>query len=219
MTKLIVRFLAWVGLKQAMQDHVFNHKSYKENMSLAFTDSQGKKYFSFNQMEQMPLAMLEKLTELQEQMRCKVPGKDLDKWIECVEKAINAPKPKMSDIGYWVGVLKDRRTNLFEPTILMEIMALLYVREDENPCVYNAALHKEKFEMLWKDSKEGGKLYDFFQQAGLSDYMPLGEVTPLNWQEYLKEAMEKIEKFNSAVSRISTSVSALRELESSSEKT
>lgn len=219
---LLINYLAKVGFKDAIQDYCYSHqsKSYKENMTFVFTDSLNRKYFYFPDLKKMPLPLLEKLNELQEQLNAKIPGRDLDSWIKKVEEALNGrSETKITDVGYWLGVLKERRSILFDPTILMEIAALLYIREDENPCVYNKELHKEKFELLWKDSQEGNKLYDFFQQAGLKGYIPSENITQENWQEYLTQVMEKIKEFNSAVTRISMLGSELDELESSLKKT
>lgn len=207
MKQTIINLLARIGFKKAIHQYCFAHqsKTYKENLEFAFTDSLNRKYFYFPDLKKMPLALLEKLNELQEQLNSKIPGRDLDAWIVCIEKALNSNSPnKITDAGYWLGVLKDRRSVLFDPTLLTEIAALLYIREDENPCEYRKELHKEKFEMLWKDSQQGAKLYDFFQQAGLKGYLPSASITPVNYQEYLQDSMAKIEKFNSAVMRIST---------------
>ena len=217
-----INILAELGFKQAIQNYVFKHQSkrYQDNMVLAFVDSKGRKYCSIPNMNCLPMPLLEKLNELQEQLRCKLPSRDLDSWVEAVEKVLNGnSRSKVTDFGYWLGVLKDRRTILFDPTLLMEIAALLYIREDENPAVYNAQIHKEKFQMLWDDSQKGGKLYDFFQQAGLSSYIPSQKITQENWQQSLEEIMEKVEKFNSALMRTSTLGLELGELAKNSEKT
>jgi hypothetical protein len=207
MPHLIIRLLAHIGFKAAIQQYVYNHqgKSYKSNMEFAFIDSSGRKYYYFPDLKKLPLPLLEKLNELQEQLGCKIPGRDLDAWVAKVEEVLNCKNPKLTDVGYWLGVLKERRSILFEPTVLTEIAALLYIREDENPAAYNQALHKEKFEMLWHDSQKGAKLYDFFQQAGLSSYIPSENITAANWSEYLNLIAEKVKQFNSAVSLISTS--------------
>lgn len=210
MTSALIRLLAFIGFKQAIHNYVYNHqgKSYKDNLEFAFIDSGGRKYYYFPDLKKLPLPLLEKLNELQEQMGCKLPGRDLDAWTAKVEEELNSKNPKLTVVAYWLGVLKERRNILFEPTVLTEIAALLYIREDENPAVYNAALHKEKFDMLWADSKKGAKLYDFFQQAGLSRYIPSENITAANWNEYLTQIAEKVQKFNSAITAISASLSA-----------
>jgi hypothetical protein len=223
MTKHLIAFLAFIGFRKAINEYALSHKSggYKEHLVYAFSDSNGRRYFRFDNMKNMPLALLEKLNELQDQMTCKMPSKDLDRWVECVENVLNNDKNKnkVTDFGYWLGQLKERRTVLFEPTVLTEIAALLYIREDENPCFYNSDLHKEKFEMIWKDSREGGLLYDFFQQSGLSAYIPSGTITKENWSQYLEDTMKKVNTFGLLLSRNLASRQEIERLAQSSEQT
>lgn len=222
MTQLIINLLARVGFKQAIHRYCFEHQSntYHQNMQVAFVDSQNRKYFYFPDLKQLPLPLLEKLNELQEQLNCKLPGRDLDAWLAKIEEVLNSNSPnKLTELGYWLGVLKDRKAILFEPTVLTEIAALLYIREDENPAVYNEQVHKEKFNLLWADSRKGGALYDFFRQAGLSRYIPSQSITAENWQPSLTEIMQKIDRFNLLVTQISTSVSEYEGLQSSLTKT
>lgn len=219
MKKGFISLLAKIGFRDAINKIAYEHqsKTYKDNLKYAFKDSLGRSYFYFPKMEDIPLTIFEKLNELQEQMRCKIPSKDLDIWIKKVKEVLNGnSKTKVTDFGYWLGVLEERRSILFEPMILTEIAALLYIREDENPCIYNEELHKEKFQMLWNDSREGAFLYDFFLNAGLSGYIPSGSVTRENWIQFLEEASEKMMKFKSAVTRISTLESEFKRLDSNS---
>lgn len=223
MSKLFIRLLASIGFAKAINEYALSHKSgtYKEHLVYAFTDSKGRRYFKFDNLKNMPLALLEKLNELQEQMTCKVPARDLDGWVECVEKVLNdeKKKDKITAVGYWIGVLKERRSVLFEPTILTEIAALLYIREDENPCFYNSDLHKEKFEMIWNDSREGALLYDFFQQSGLNGYIPSGDITKENWNTYLEQVTQKVKRFGLLLSQNLASRQELEKLLKSSEQT
>jgi len=220
MTGAIIRLLSKIGFKQAIHDFVYKHQSsdYKEHMQFAFIDSGGRKYYYFPDLKKLPLPLLEKLTELQEQLRAKIPGDDLDRWIQAVEKCLNNGG-KMTDVGYWLGVMKDRRSILFDPSILTEIAALLYIREDENANVYNREIHKQKFEMIWESAKDGNSLYDFFHKAGLSSYIPSQSISGENWMTYLEDFNQKAQKFNSAISRILKSALESGALTNSSQKT
>jgi hypothetical protein len=156
---------------------------------------------------------------LQEQLRCKLPSSDLDRWIEAVEKVLNNGG-KMTEVGYWLGVMKDRRSILLDVSVLTEIAALLYLREDENQLTYNREIHKEKFEMIWNmGRKEGTALYDFFGKAGLNAYIPSQSITRENWNQYLEQFNLKAQAFNIAVSRILMSESVLKDVVSNSRKT
>ena len=197
-------------------------KSYKEHMEYAFTDSNGKRYFYYPDIKKPPLPLFEKLNELQAQLQARTPGPDLDGWLKALETLLNSDSSKntiRTEAGYLVGMMKERRTLLFEPTILLEITALLYIREDEDPSTYNVELHKEKVQQIIKDSKEGELLYGFFQHAGLSRYIPSQVITADNWSEYFQTMTLKVEEFNQQVMRTTALFSDAEEFMSSSEKT
>lgn len=218
MKTAIINILAKIGYAKAIQEYQFRNqgKPFKENLEPSFIDSKGQQYYSFHSLNDMPLALLEKLNELQEQAKAKIPGADLDAWIAKVEEVLNSESSnRLTTAAHWLEALKDRRTVLFEPTVLMEIATLLNIREDENPCVYNAALHQEKFKQITSDALKGGALYDFFVQAGLKQYGYSDAITRENLKESLSVVMKKVNEFNSALSRISTLQLLLDESESS----
>jgi len=205
MHKFIINLLSKLGYKQAILAWAFenNYKSPRDNMSFGFTDAKGRNYYYFTDPKNMPLVMSEKMDELFNQLNSKMPSHDLDKWIESFELAINDEKKKfkLSDVGYWLGVLKERRAMTLEIGVLTEIAALMYIREDENPTAYNEAIHKEKYDMIVADTKEGARLYDFFQSSGLGQYIPTASVARENWMQFTMGYKEKVEAFNAALTR------------------
>lgn len=204
---IAIEGIAKIGGKQAIHDFVLKHQSisYKANLVYAFTDSKKRKYYYFPDLMHMPLALFEKLGELQEQLAARLPAKDLDALLDAMEKTVNDErnKKKFTELGYFIGAAKEIRTITHNPTILTEMAALLYIREDEDPTHYNEHLHKEKFDQIWNDSKEGALLYDFFVQTGLKAYMPFNVTTTADWQKYLAESMVKIKRFKEAVTQTS----------------
>jgi hypothetical protein len=215
MTSTLIKFLAWAGLDKAMAEYAFSHqsKSYREYLEFAFTDSKGRKYYKFNDLKNMPLSMLEQLTILQLEVEGRIKGTDLDEWIKrCKEIASSGSKTAVADIGHMLGALEDRRGVLIEPVLLMEIAALLYVREDEDPTIYNKDLHKEKFKQFTDDCAKPGGLYDFFLNAGLARYMPSVSFTPIEWELFLKNQMAQIKAFKDCIGRIGGSESRLKSM-------
>lgn len=218
----LISILARIGFKQQIQDYAYKSQSkvYKDRMEFAFVDGEGRQYFYFPNLDHMPLCRLEVLNTLQDNLRSRIPGKDLDLWISKCEEVLNSnSQTKITDFGYWIGALKHRREVLFDPTILMEIASLLYIREDENPGIYIKEIHREKFQLFWNEMKEGGRMYDFFQQAGLRDYIPSSVGSAISFQESLEKITLKMEEFNTAVTLISTQRSEADKLLSSSMKT
>ncbi|HWB64862.1 MAG TPA: hypothetical protein VG603_15200 [Chitinophagales bacterium] len=206
MSKLFIRFLAFIGFKKAINDYVYAHqsKTYREYLEFAFVDSKGKKYYRFNDLKNMPLALLEQLTILQLEIESRIKGPDLDEWIaHCKSIVSSGSKTAIADIGHMLGALEERRTVLLDPVLLMEVAALLYIREDEEPTSYNKDLHREKFIQFNEDKKD--VLYDFFVSAGLSRYIPSASFTPQSWNQFLKNQQQQIKMFNDLLGRLSIS--------------
>ena len=206
MNKLFIRLLAAIGFKKAISDYVFNaqSKTYREYLEFAFADNRGRKYYRFNDLKNMPLALLEQLTILQLEVESRIKGADLDEWIAHCKCIVSAgSKTAVADIGHMLGALEERRTVLLDPTLMLEIAALLYIREDEDPTVYNKDLHSEKFKQF-NEEKAGG-LYDFFLSAGLSRYLPSADFMPLEWEKFLKNQVTQIDRFNELLGKIGIS--------------
>jgi hypothetical protein len=206
---LLIRFLALIGFKKAIADYVFSSqsKTYREYLEFAFVDSKGRKYYRFNDLKNMPLALLEQLNILQLEVESRIKGSDLDKWIDSCKKIVSSgSKTSVADIGHMLGALEERRTLLLDPRLLMEISALLYIREDEDPTTYNKDLHREKYLQFNDDKKD--VLFDFFHSAGLSRYLPSASFTPTEWTTYLMNQQEQITQFNQLITKIGSLSSA-----------
>ena len=207
--KFFVRFLAFIGLKKAISDYVFQSqsKTYKEYLEFVFADSKGQKYYRFNDLKNMPLALLEQLTILQMEMESRIKSTDLDQWItHCKTIISSGSKTSVADIGHMLGALEERRTLLMDPVLMMEIAALLYIREDEDPTTYNKDLHREKFLQLSDDKKT--TLFDFFVSAGLSRYLPSVSFTAQDWTTFLTNQERQIKAFSELIGKIGTLKSA-----------
>lgn len=200
---LLIRLLAFIGFKKAITDYVFSaqSKTYRAYLEFAFADSKGNRYYQFNDLKNMPLALLEQLNILQLEIESRIKGNDLDEWIAACKKIISSgSKTSVADIGHMLGALEERRTLLMDPRLLMEIAALLYIREDEDPTVYNKDLHREKYLQFEADKKD--VLFDFFVSAGLSRYLPSAGFMPTEWDKYLKNQLVQIEAFSALVGKI-----------------
>lgn len=222
MKQRIIRFLAKHGYQKEILQAAYEMQSVNhfEKMQFAFFDSLGRRYYRYKKMEDIPLQIMEKLTEMQEELACKIPGRDLDIWLDKCESVLNSDsKTRITEMGHLFELLKNRRKVLLQPNVLMGIAALLTIREDEKPGVYNEEIHKEKFELFTKECKQSGVLRDFFQAAGLGSYLPSGSITDQDWTQLLAQSQRTIEEFTSAVTQISTSRQKLADLANSSTAT
>ena len=206
MTNLIIRLLANLGFKKAITEYVFNaqSKTYREYLEFAFADTKGRKYYRFNDLKNMPLALLEQLTILQLEVESRIKGADLDEWIaHCKRIVSSGSRTAVADVGHMLGALEERRTILLDPTLMLEMAALLYIREDEDPTQYSKDLHAEKFKQF-NEEKAGG-LYDFFLSAGLSRYLPSAGFTPIEWEKFLENQTNQIDRFSALLGQIGIS--------------
>jgi len=210
MRLIIIQILCVLGFKKAIQDYAYQHQSkeYKQHMTFAFVDSKGRKYFYFKDLKYMPLAMLEQVEELQAQIGMKIKQKDLDEWCAAMQSLLNGNSPnKITEAGYLLGALQERRQLLADPVLLMHLACTLYVREDEmmnGVYTYSEELHSEKVAQLTEDKKSGGALFDFFAQAGLTGYLPSASFTAPDFEKFCNSMTKQMAAFNNLLGEIST---------------
>lgn len=217
MNNFIIKNLCYFpSFRKAVIEFAFNSqsKSYKENLQVAFYDSNMLRYYTFIDFKKMPLKRLEMITKMQEVVRegmKRNSGGYLKEWIETAELAIEKSKTPKVDFGRLLHSLKER-SKLFDEDLLIELLAVSYIREDENPAEYSEVLHQEKITQFKKDlrSKAGG-LFDFFTQAGLKDFLPSGVTTAIDYEEFTKSSKTKIEKMVSELQKTSLLLQGLKE--------
>jgi hypothetical protein len=184
---IIARFFYWL-FKSQIKKIQFSEQSKKvgfEKLAFVFTDSNGKDYYRYTN----DLEILE--------IESGLSGNELERIINAIDAAINEKdkkgmmSPNIGKIGFLIQEIKNRKEILIHPELLFEAVAILYIREDEDPAIVDREILKEKIEQLKKDSVEG--LYDFFYTSGLSTYIPFLEKSPEEWMGYYEEGKAKLE--------------------------
>lgn len=157
--------------------HAFNNQSISRDAQFAkmhavFVDSEGRKYFSYLSMDDCPLPRYEQLQITLQELDNRISYTDLDLFADTILKIANDEKrkTKVTDLGSMALALKKRRELLYEPELMFKMCSILYIREDQDPAVWDEDLEKGKIEQFKKDSRAG--LYDFFYSAGLRNYLP-----------------------------------------------
>ena len=171
MTSTLIRNLAFFpSFKRAIIDYAFGtqSKNYRENLEVAFYDSNRVVYYRYSDYKKMPIKRLEQITKMQEVIKegmKRGKGTYLAEWIETGKLTIEKSKSPKADFAKLLYALEER-SKLFDENLLIELAALTYIREDENPNEFSEAMHQEKINQIKKDLKsKAGGLYDFFQQA------------------------------------------------------
>lgn len=172
---------------------------YKPNdfskLSLTFKDSKGKEYYGFNDPMDFPIARLEQLYTHVDELKACMPGDDHDLFHDAREEALNREvdgelKPDIAMMGYLQIEEKKRRKYLLHPEIILDLLACIAIRSDEDLAVFDMEIHNQKKEQLREDSK--GHLFFFVKKAGLNQYLPFLKVSETELKEYLNVSVSRL---------------------------
>ena len=166
------------------------------DMEMAFTDSEGDRYYKYIRDMDIPIIRMTHLQVYLQEMGAGLDRNEIDIFVDAMDKALTREvegkmSPDIGLIGFLVKEMKDRRTVLVHEDILFGMVSCLYIREDQNPAVWDAEIEEQKITQFKKDSKGG--LYDFFYGAGLSKYMPYFEKLKDDLPLFLRKAKRKVE--------------------------
>lgn len=147
----------------------------KTMLAWSFIDSEGNRYYRWVDDFDIPIIRKGHIQKCLSELECGISLEFLSLVISKIEEALTRTvkgqmRPDIAMIGHLCAEVKNRQQYLFPGDILFDLVAAVYVREDENPADMDMDLHKRKAEQFKKDSKAG--LKDFFYNAGLKKYLP-----------------------------------------------
>jgi hypothetical protein len=193
----MIRILYWLFKTQFLKLYFLDQSKRKgfEVMKKVFVDSNGKSYYTpVNDMD-LPIQRTRDLETKLMRLRAGLSDENLDLFFTAMEKALGqGKKPDVAMIGHLIIEMRKRKELLLHPDLMFDIVALRYIREDEDPSIVDLEIHKQKVTQFIQDSKAG--LYDFFYQSGLATYIPYLTKLESEWEEYWEESKMKIEAMN-----------------------
>jgi hypothetical protein len=148
-----------------------------EKLEYKFTDSNGAHYYAHKDLFDIPLERFGKLNEYVLQLQRQLSNAELEGFIEAIEKKVkealhdkeNYYKP-LAKISVLLEEMNTRKDNILHSELMYDVASVCYVREDESPVKFDAEIHSEKVRLFRKDNID--KEYDFFVDAGLTEYLP-----------------------------------------------
>lgn len=177
-------------------------------LEFVFVDSNGKRYFRYMNDMDAPIPRLKAFQMKFKELEAGIDRDTLGMLIDALEKALKEKDskghmvPNIAMIGHLITELKNRTENLIDPLIMMEMVAYLYTREDENPEVIDEDIHSQKVEQFTKDAKTG--LHSFFVTAGLSKYMPFLGQSGVDWETAFRQMRAEAEALKQQIALYST---------------
>lgn len=181
----------------------FNSQSKPVDKSLlefCFIDSNGYKYYRYSDDFEIPISRKGHFEKCFLELESCLSGSELQLLLDAMEKALAEKdrqgnmKPNIALMGHLVTEIKNRKQLLLHPDIMMDMVACLYIREDENPATIDLEIHTYKVEQFKADSRGG--LYDFFYSAGLSKYLPYLEKSAEDWGAIFEYSRARITAMN-----------------------
>lgn len=157
-----------------------------DKLEMAFVDSEGRKYFKYMNDMDAPLTRLKAFEMKIKELQAGLSRDNLTMIIDAMEAALKEKDPRgnmqpnIAMIGHLVTEMKNRKENLIDPEIMFEMVAYLYIREDETPTKIDDDIHSQKIAQFKKDSETG--LHDFFVTAGLRQYLPFLGQSGVDWE-------------------------------------
>jgi len=195
---------------RAKVNKLWKHKADPlKGTDFAFVDLQGRKYYRY--VDDMDIPVIRKgriqlfLTELSRGLDGKETAMFLDNMESQLEAALSQPKnvanvsKYLASLMHLVGEMKLRKDNILHPTLLMDMAAILYIREDENPFEFDQALHNKKVETFTSDVSTRLGLYHFFVLARLDAYIPYLPELKQDFKGFYQYLVTKIEAENLAL--------------------
>jgi hypothetical protein len=166
-----------------------------ENLEMKFIDSNGKKYYSFSNDDDIPLLRKGRLETHLKELQMGLSSGNIDEILNYMERALNkGQSPDIAKIGHAIVEIRNRKNLLIHPEIMFNLVSVLYIREDETPGKIDEEIHAQKVDQFKKDSQGG--LYDFFYNSGLSVYIPYIESLKNDWMEFWEAQKARVEAFS-----------------------
>jgi len=169
--------IKWFKKKPKLAKHPdFSKMEYK------FTDSQGRRYYSYLNDYDIPIKRYGQFKRFLMELANGMARDEVKLFIDAMKSALNKTPIDIAQIGFVLNEMELRNDILFHEEIMFNMVATLYIREDQHPGEWDEETEQVKAQYLKIEAQ--GKLYDFFVTASLGKYIP-----------YLKEHKGTLREF------------------------
>lgn len=143
-----------IGAQRLSDLHRLNaSKVAKGQMVAEFKDDKGRWYFSFRDEADVPIT---RLSEAHTHMQYMAVGLSSETFKEAVETMTDLfAKSQFIQAGVVLNDLTDLNKKILNLDAMINIIAVNYVREDEDTVTVNASIHAEKCDFLKSETEHG----------------------------------------------------------------
>ncbi len=190
------------------------------DLEFRYTDLNGVGYFGFGKDMSLPVDRLGKLYEFMEYLMKGMSASEdeaIDKAISnALETGLTNPKEKAAaKIGSLIMEREKRRRLVIHSELLYNILAVQWVREDENPSVYSNEIQMQKVEQFKREVGEGSS-YPFFQVPELTQLSSYLRMSKDEWDQFWNDSIVQQKVLIEALKTIYTSETELKQYKTTS---
>lgn len=176
----------------------FTHKDLELvtiNGEIPFFDSENKTYYRFGKKASMSVDRFGEMMHYTQYLAKGLSPEEDQKIDDTITRALddgirNPQKSAAAKIGAAVQERQERKKKCFHSELLYNILAVQFIREDENPATFDNEMQMKKVAEFKKDiTKE--RAYFFFQQPELKRLIDLSTSSPEDVMTLLEESKEE----------------------------
>lgn len=139
-----------------------------DGMQFAFSGTDGMAYYTWQDVSEMPPCREKQIERAFQMANAGIGSKTLTELCEMAEVAnmnqLKATKPEErsrhgSRVAFLLGEIKNRPTEILPEECFFDMVAVMSVREDEDPRVFDTVTHGQKIEMLRAAGAMGYEMY------------------------------------------------------------
>ena len=137
-------------------------KITRDNLTFAFNDLDGNGYYKFDKEVSLPMARLGKLHEYIKWLSAGITGDEMEVLIDQADKALTEglkTGKNASKIGFILSELKDRKNMVVHDELFYNIIAVQFIRHDENITEFNNEIQMQKVQAFRRLNQENDTFF------------------------------------------------------------
>lgn len=176
------------------------------NLEYRYTDLNGKAYFGYPKDMAMSVERLGKLYFFSELLFKGLSAEEDEKIDQRINENLelglaNKENKSTAKIGSLLMEREKRRKMVFHTELIYNLLAVQWVREDEDPSIYSNEIQMQKVDQFKREVESRGA-YPFFQVPELKQLNSFFDLSREEWMAYWRESLISQEALKQALEKV-----------------
>lgn len=159
----------------------------KDNLVFCFKDHNGKSYYKWNDQSTLPMSRMSEMVQFTMELAAGLDDRELNRLLDIsdqmIMEAVKDPK-RYTNVSAVNHEIRLRKKSISNTNLYYNLFAVNYIREDEDPLVYNLQAQKEKVKAFREGAETGAPF--FFALPELTELCRRYKVLTENWNDIEK---------------------------------